>query len=214
VSSRPRLLVSAEFASVASFAVLYGWFAARLARSIDDLAAFALALASVPVGMLAADLGSGLVHWACDRFFDERTPLLGPSVIYGFREHHREPQAMTAHGFFELNGMSCLVLVPLLGAALAVGPFGPFADGFVAVFTAGTALTNLFHSWAHAPVVPRVAVFAQRRGWILSPDHHALHHTSPYESAFCVTTGWANRWLDAAGFWSSVERAIRRRAPE
>ena len=209
VSTRPRLHVVGEAVAFAAFVALYLALAERLARVLDGTLDLAAALVAVPLGALAADFGTGFVHWACDTFFDEDTPLLGRTVIYGFREHHRDPLAMTTHGFLELNGASCYVLAPILAVTLALGSLGPFADAFVAVFTGGTAFTNLFHRWAHAPSAPAFARFAQRRGWILSPEHHALHHAPPHRRAYCVTTGWANRSLDAIELWARVERWIR-----
>ena len=210
VSTRPRLHVVSEAVAFAAFVALYLALVHRLARVLDGPLELAAALLAVPFGALAADFGTGFVHWACDTFFDEDTPLIGRTVIYGFREHHRDPLAMTRHGFLELNGASCYVLVPILVVTLALGSLGAFGTAFVAVFTAGTALTNLFHRWAHAPEAPAVARFAQRRGWILPPEHHAVHHTPPHRRAYCVTTGWANRSLDAIGLWARAERWIRR----
>jgi hypothetical protein len=53
---------------------------------------------------------------------------------------------MTRHGFLELIGNSCLVLLPVAGAALA---FPPFSRAIMATFAAGLFATNLFHKWAH-----------------------------------------------------------------
>ncbi|MGH7804457.1 MAG: fatty acid desaturase CarF family protein [Candidatus Binatia bacterium] len=209
MSARPRLHVVFEAVAFAAFALLYLVLAARLARSLDDSFALAIALAALPLGLLAADFGSGFVHWACDTFFDEDTPVLGRTIIYGFREHHRDPLAMTRHGFLELNGASGYVLVPIVAGVLASGSLGPFGDAFVLVFAAGTALTNLFHRWAHSQSAPPLARFAQRHGWILSPQHHAVHHAPPHRRAYCVTTGWANCALDRVELWARAERWIR-----
>jgi hypothetical protein len=43
---------------------------------------------------------------SCDRFFDERIPLIG-RFIAPFRDHHREPDRHRRHGFCERNGNSC-----------------------------------------------------------------------------------------------------------
>ena len=70
----------------------------------------------------AADWASGLAHWSCDTFFEEDTPLVGPAVIQPFREHHRDPLAMTRHGFLELNGSNCLRMVVPLAVAVWLCP--------------------------------------------------------------------------------------------
>src|SRR5258707_1191647 len=66
------------------------------------------------VGCIATDFAAGLAHWFCDTFFEEDTPVIGPYLIGPFREHHRDPLAMTAHGFLEVNGNSCLILIPFV----------------------------------------------------------------------------------------------------
>jgi len=43
------------------------------------------------LGAVAADLASGVVHWACDTFFAEDTPVIGRALIFPFREDHRDP---------------------------------------------------------------------------------------------------------------------------
>ena len=67
-------------------------------------------------GLLAADLVSGMVHWAGDTLCDEDTPVLGRHFIRPFREHHVDPKAITRHDFIETNGNNCIASMPVLGA--------------------------------------------------------------------------------------------------
>ena len=80
-----------------------------LARRLIDGGGFSavglwLTAAGALLGYLAGDLMSGVVHWFCDTFFEEDTPLIGRVLILPFREHHRDPLAMTRHGFAEIAG--------------------------------------------------------------------------------------------------------------
>ena len=137
-------------------------------------------------GWLLADLLSGLVHWALDRFGSETTPFLGPVLIRPFREHHDDPQAMTRHDFVETNGASAL------GASLLF-----FFQNEILFFTAvGLLAANQSHKWAHLPRVPRLVRAARSLGLVLRPEAHRRHHAAPHDRHFCTLSGWCNRPLD------------------
>ena len=88
-------------------------------------------------------------------------------------------------------------------------PLPPALVAGLLLFTAGIAATNRFHQWAHADRVPRWVAALQRRGLILSPEHHARHHRGAHDRAYCVTTGWLNPLLDAVAFFARLEAAVR-----
>jgi ubiquitin-conjugating enzyme E2 variant len=140
-------------------------------------------------GWLLADLFSGLVHWALDTYGSIRTPIVGPAIIRPFREHHADPQGMTRHDFFEVNGSSCLGCLPLLAACF-------FADGFVHALLVSTCVgilfTNQCHKWAHMDAPPLFVRALQNVRLVLRAEEHRLHHTPPYNSHFCTANGWLN----------------------
>lgn len=167
---------------------------------------------AVLAGYLAADVGSGVVHWFFDTWLSARTPVLGSMFVRPFREHHVDPLAITRHDFVETNGSNCLATVPLLlGASLLDPAAGAAQRGgvvFVVALSLGVFATNQFHSWAHRLEPPRWITLLQRSGLALRPEHHARHHASPYLSHYCITTGWMNPLLDGIGFFRGLERAI------
>lgn len=182
-----------------------------MSHGISDAALVFLALVA---GYAASDWGSGLAHWFCDTFFEEDTPVIGRVLIRPFREHHRDPMAMTRHGFLELNGNNCLALIPAFAAAVQFGPVAPasaplrFLLFFLIFFFLGIAVTNRLHGWAHASEASSIVRWLQARGWILSPERHARHHQPPYAQAYCVTHGWMNPLLDRAEFFRVAERLL------
>jgi Lipid desaturase domain len=60
-------------------------------------------------------------------------------------------------------------------------------------------LTNQFHKWAHMDTPPAFVSWLQEWGVILSREHHDIHHESPYDTYYCITTGF---WNPAPAFTS------------
>lgn len=163
-------------------------------------------------GVLAADLASGLVHWACDTWGGDRTPWLGRGIIRAFREHHRNPRAMLDHDWIEANAetaapssLCLLVMTAPACQAFLQGRAGLYA--FLWSLCVFGALANLTHRWAHAPSPPGWVTRLQRAGLILSPVHHERHHRV-HTRAYCTLTGWSNAGLDTLGVWRALERCV------
>jgi ubiquitin-conjugating enzyme E2 variant len=199
------------------FAALAGLGVARLAAADQTSPAWALG-AAVLGGWLAADLLSGVVHWALDTFGSVRTPFLGPRFIRPFREHHVDADAILRHDFAQTNGASCLAALPLL-AASALLPTASPGDCAIHVWLLCTALgvllTNQTHKWAHMPPdgVPRAVRLAQRYRLVLRREAHLRHHRRPFDSHYCTASGWLNAPLERTGFFRALERCVRTLAP-
>jgi plasmanylethanolamine desaturase len=169
-------------------------------------AAWWVVLGALALGMIAADLVSGLVHWLADTWYSEKTPFIGPLLIYPFREHHRDATGITRHNFFETNVNSCLVTIPVL--ALTPLSTSLLLIAFIASLSFWVLLTNQIHKWAHQQQAPRVIAMLQKYHIILDPTNHKKHHTIPFHSYYCITTGWLNVPLEKIGFFRRVENMI------
>ncbi len=167
---------------------------------------------------LTADFFSGFVHFLADNFGSAETPIIGPNFVGAFREHHVDPKGITTHNFVDTNGNNCLVsLPPMLLVWLAVPTettlLGYLFAAFFLALCFGVFLTNQFHKWAHMEEPPRAAAWLQRRGLILSQEHHEVHHESPYDTYYCITVGVWNPLLDQTRFYERTERLLRRIIP-
>lgn len=208
-SQRTRIV---DTIAIVAFFVLEGYV---VYQSIPlMMSAPLISLAIIFVGYVAADFISGMVHWIGDTWGHPDMPLIGNTFIRPFREHHLDQTAITRHDFIETNGLNCLgtivVFVPtivicrLLGASMVIDGFLLFA----ASLTLSVFGTNQFHKWAHAIQAPRLIRWLQSKRIILSPTHHATHHSSPFDRYYCITVGWMNPILERVDFFPRLERAI------
>jgi ubiquitin-conjugating enzyme E2 variant len=89
----------------------------------------------------------------------------------------------------------------------------PFAGTFVVALLLVVIMTNQIHKWAHLAhvgrPVPSIVRALQRSRVILSPEHHQIHHTPPYDTHYCITSGITNAPLARIGFWPVMMRACR-----
>jgi hypothetical protein len=211
--ARSRWLIALDVfsLSLASALTLLAWSRIEAWPSLSWLPLLALAALC---GWAFADFGSGLVHFLCDRFGSERTPVLGPAVIRPFREHHVDPRAITAHGFVELSGNNALALAPMLALGSELAPFFGETLWHSAAFSwlmsasAGLFTTNQIHRWAHMACPPRLARALQRLRIAIRAEQHAVHHRGEHDVAYCITNGWCNALLDRARFWPRLARAL------
>ena len=205
-----RTLRLLDIASLVSFAAVWVALARRAAAS-PSLCGVGPQVLAPMVGYVLADFASGVMHWLGDRFFNEATPVFGPAIIRPFREHHRDPLALTRHGLLELSGNSALACIPFLTAWIGVAKVSPnctivhFVSLVLLWGALATLVTNHAHKWAHLERVPAAVRWLQRHHLLLSPAHHARHHAERHDRAYCVTTGWLNPILDGLKFFGCLE---------
>ena len=163
------------------------------------------------IGYLFADFMSGMAHWLADRYGTIDTPLVGSRFIQPFREHHVDPKGITRHNFVEVNGNNCVCSIPflvvghLLWPGLAATPMNTVLFGSLLCFILSIFMTNQFHRWAHMDAPPTLVVWLQRGGLILGTVHHQTHHIHPFDSHYCITSGWLNRPMAKIRFWPMLE---------
>ena len=163
----------------------------------------------------AADLLSGIVHFLADNFGSPETPFLGKAFVMPFRDHHTDPEGILEHPFMIANGNNCLIsMPPLLAVALFIpittSVTGYLSSAFFLFLFLSVLLTNQFHKWAHMQSPPATVQWLQKKGIVLSKEHHDVHHTSPFDTYYCITVGWWNPLLQRLGIFEKIIMVARR----
>ena len=184
----------------------------RLGESLSVDRALWIVPVAIVAGFLVADFIAGVVHWFADTYFDPATPVVGPLLIEPFRDHHRDPEGITRHGFLELSGNSALATLPIAGTLLwwdaPERAAAQLLHAGVTALAMALFATNEFHRWAHMREPPPVARWLQHRRVVLSPAVHDRHHQAAHDRSYCVTCGWLNPILDRTRFFPRVEAML------
>jgi hypothetical protein len=203
-----------ELCGMAATVLTGAWLGRRLVTS-HAVSPWWLPVA-MAIGMLGADLLSGLVHWGFDTWGSVDTPVLGKLAIRTFRQHHIDPKAMLHHDFVETNGHNFALALTLTAGGLCVVPVHDasqrslFAGLCMLAMALFVSVTSQIHKWAHMDEPPRWVRPLQRMRLLLSPSHHQKHHDAPHDSHYCITVGWLDELLLHTGSFRSVEAAIQR----
>jgi len=164
---------------------------------------------SILLSMVTADFLSGMVHWFADTWGTVEWPLIGKPLIRSFREHHVDPSEICRHDFFETNGDSSLISLPLNALTLLLDPSLSnthlFWHCYLVSLCVWVLFTNQFHKWAHSDDLPAFARIMMKYNIILNARDHYVHHRRPFDCYYCITTGWLNAPLGAINFWKKME---------
>ena len=164
----------------------------------------------LPFGLLGSDFTSGMFHWFFDNYGSPQTPVFGPTIEL-FRVHHVLPQDICKSNFTFTVGHISVWSVPLilshLLAFIWIQPPLVYSAWTVFFSTANLFLiyTNQFHKWAHLPEKPSWMLWLQERRLVLNTNHHHVHHTPPFDTYYCITTGWMNPILYKIRFFPRME---------
>lgn len=189
------------------------WNVSNLASQVASLpgvtakvAAAALVAGSALAGWAAADIGSGIFHWAVDNYPTRNTPVLG-ELAEKFQIHHHE-----RHSVLERSTLSNLAQVGTFTALpiLALGLFSPHyaVTAGVTSMLLGTTLGQVSHRWTHHPQAPRLARTLQKARVLQSRSDHARHHAMPWDDYYCIVNGMWNQTLSRANFWRKLEKQV------
>jgi plasmanylethanolamine desaturase len=209
-----------EIAGIIGLFAMLAYVAGRLVLGVRTVAQGIGVLVLVAIGYFVTDFISGFVHWAGDTLGSETMPVLGAHFVKPFRFHHVDQKDITRHDFIETNGNNCILSVLLMLHVVLLMPRTPgffFYYGAlmfsIALFTLGT---NQFHKWAHREPHELNAVIRTLQHWglILSPEHHKVHHSAPFETYYCITHGMLNPLLARARFFRRAERLVGVVAPD
>ncbi len=172
---------------------------------------------AVPCALLLGDFFTGLVHWFCDTYGSENTPVLGRSIILHFRLHHVNPLSIREHGLVATNGNSAILGVVVITIALGItitwGKESVLLAWGMAVMTFASVVAgaaNQVHKWAHSEDNGPVIRFLQKHSLLLNAKHHEEHHVYPHDRNYCISLGWMDWPLEKIDFWRRSERLLLR----
>lgn len=189
------------------------WNVANIAGQIAALPgitskvlATALTAGTAVAGWAAADLGSGVFHWAVDNYPTRKTPVIG-NLAEEFQVHHHEPTSIlarsTASNFAQVGMFAAL---PLLATAI-VNPTAAVTAGLTSMMV-GTSLSQASHRWTHDRNAPGYTKVFQKLKLSQSRGDHAKHHAMPWDDHYCVVNGMWNPLLSRTLFWRKLEKGV------
>ena len=165
-------------------------------------------VASTAIAVLAADLIVGVFHWIEDAYLRDNCPVLGELVARPNILHHYRPRHFLKKSWLASCWDLWLVAGLILTAAWAFGVLTPA----VGLFAALVGNANQIHKWAHRSR-------RENGSWInllhdlrilQGPKHHAIHHTDPKSTHYCVITEFLNPILERIRFWTRLECWLRK----
>lgn len=165
-------------------------------------------LVHLGVAVLAADFVVGIFHWIEDAYLREDCPVLGdliarPNVLHHYRPRHFLRKSWMA---------SCWDLWVLSGLVVAIAWGLDRLTPAVWLFAILAGNANQIHKWAHRSRRengPWINLLHDLR-ILQGARHHAIHHTDPKSTHYCVITEFLNPALERIRFWTRLECSLRK----
>lgn len=179
---------------------------ASLPGLTSKVVAAALTAGTVVAGWAAADLGSGLFHWAVDNYPTRKTPLIG-DLAEKFQVHHHERTSILERSTLSnVAQIGIFSWMPMLATAV-INPHYAVAAGVTSMI-AGVTLSQANHRWTHDPKAPGYTKVLQKLHVSESRADHAKHHAMPWDDYYCIVNGMWNPLLSRTQFWRKLEKGV------
>ena len=160
----------------------------------------------VLLGILLADLISGIVHWFEDTYGDPTWPVIGPTIILPNILHHDVPLKFTEAPFWKRNRGVFGVALIFGGVFSLLGWLNPVT---ITALVVGS-FANEVHRWAHLKPtqLPWVIRALQRAKILQTAQHHWAHHRHGYNTHYCTITNALNPSLDGLRVFRIIEGVV------
>merc|ERR1712194_298762 len=202
-------MVSATFAGQALFAA--NGIHTLFDQTDGNLVVTALvSIATIVSSWLAADFGSGVLHWSVDNYGNGKTPIMG-GIIAAFQGHHSAPWTICERDFENNVHKLCIPFgIQTVLAMKFVFGLGPAATLFWSVFCVMEIMSQEFHKMSHASKADAGPIWngLQDMGVSIDRKPHAQHHIAPYDGNYCIVHGLCNKKLDDSGFFRRLEHIV------
>lgn len=174
-----------------------------LSPMAHDLAVLVL---QIGLGIVIADLFSGVFHWWEDTYGNPEWPIIGPYVIEPNIWHHSEPLKFTRAPFWKRNRVVFVLAAMIASAFWLAGWINPTT---VTALIFGS-LANEIHVWTHVPKKkrPLPVRWLQNLGVFTTSKEHWKHHTQGFDKRYCTVTNILNPVLDGLRIFRIIEGLV------
>ena len=166
----------------------------------------------IVLGILLADLLTGMIHWFEDSYIDYCCDFPFFEMIAKDNElHHYYPRDIVSFSWWENIKTSLpffLVFCILIWFTVSLRVWNQYAVLFV-VIGVFSIFSNVLHKYSHMRPCEtnQVIQTLQSYGFLVSHEQHRKHHETS-NSNYCVNTAFLNPVLDATNFWRGLEHAV------
>jgi ubiquitin-conjugating enzyme E2 variant len=158
---------------------------------------------STAMAVLAADFVVGVFHWIEDAYLREDCPVPGELIARPNILHHYRPRHLLKHSWIASCWAPWLVAALVVMGAWALESLIPA----IWVFAGLVGNANQIHKCTHRSRRengPWINLLHDLR-ILQSSRRHAIHHTDPKSTHYCVITEFLNPLTERMRFWTHLE---------